>query len=336
MEENAYVLDVLSNLGYALNEKNDSEIIVNFPIKFEKKSKKFYIKKNYVIQVQPVGTFLTDFLNCDFMEKKDFKYFFYKYSLSIINYNKLINTFKDFSCDEKDFNVFLDKIYNSNFKRLINIQKQLDMILDYCLLNPNKYAINYCPIQRLYVLERFSPNFELLSYNKASYYSTILFSDFPGNTEKEIYEFLSNKKNKVTELNLILPKDISSIIYKSLLSILKGNVILKTCKNCNKFFIASSNSNEYCSNIAPNETKKTCRQIGRMTVFENNKNKDALIKQYYKIYNRKATMKRRNPDIQKYVDDYETFKTNGKKKLDKYKNGLLAEEKFENWLKNNK
>lgn len=37
MDENTYILDILSGLGLALNEKNNSEIIINYPIFFDKK-----------------------------------------------------------------------------------------------------------------------------------------------------------------------------------------------------------------------------------------------------------------------------------------------------------
>ena len=37
MEENAYIAEILSGLGLAINEKKCSEIIVNYPIIFDKK-----------------------------------------------------------------------------------------------------------------------------------------------------------------------------------------------------------------------------------------------------------------------------------------------------------
>lgn len=49
MEGNAYILDILSGLGLAINEKNHSEIIVNYPINFDKKSMKFVLNCNYNI-----------------------------------------------------------------------------------------------------------------------------------------------------------------------------------------------------------------------------------------------------------------------------------------------
>ena len=47
MEENAYIADILSGLGLAINEKNNSEIVINYPINFNKKTMKFVIDANY-------------------------------------------------------------------------------------------------------------------------------------------------------------------------------------------------------------------------------------------------------------------------------------------------
>ena len=209
------------------------------------------------------------------------------------------------------------------------------MILDYCLLNPNKKAISFKPIERLYVLRRIASNLTLLNENKASYYSVNLFSSYPGKSEKEIYDFLSQKKNRVTEYDLILPYNLSAIIYKSICSILKGNVYLKSCKNCSRYFIATNKSYNYCENIAPSEKKKTCREIGRRLVFENNKNNDPILASYYQLYNRKAMMKSRNSDIAKYITDFDKFKETGKKKVAQYKNGKLSPDDFKRWIEKN-
>lgn len=52
MEENTYILDILSGLGLAINEKNNSEIVINYPINFNKKNMKFIIDSNYKITFQ--------------------------------------------------------------------------------------------------------------------------------------------------------------------------------------------------------------------------------------------------------------------------------------------
>lgn len=37
MNENIYITELLDKLGFAINEKNNSEIILNYLIKFNKK-----------------------------------------------------------------------------------------------------------------------------------------------------------------------------------------------------------------------------------------------------------------------------------------------------------
>lgn len=335
MEENTYILDILSGLGLAINEKNNSEIVINYPINFDKKTMKFIMDSNYKITFQKLGCFLADFLNADFNEYTDFLNFFTKYSLSLLDYNKLKKAFKNGYCTENNFKDFIFNLQTKNKNLLNKLQEQTDMVLDYCLLNPNKKAEEYKPIERLYVLRRISPNLTILNENKSAYYTTNLFSSYPGSTEKEIYEFLSKKQNDVIEYDLILPYNLSSIIYKSISSILKGVVYLKSCKNCNKYFIATNKAYNYCENIAPGEKEKTCRNIGRRATFESAKENDALLDLYYKNYNKKSMMKSRNPDIDKYVKDFNKFKEVGKKKVKQYKDNKLSAEDFENWIKKN-
>lgn len=333
MDENTYILNVLNGLGLAINDKEKSEILINFPIKLDKKNHKFTMDTNYKISIQILGIFLSEFLNLDFEEYNDFFDFFLKYPSTFLSYEILSKYFKNNCCSEKIFKKIIHDFYKENKKLYINLQEQTDMILDYCLFNPNRKASKFKEIERLYVLRRISPTLTLLNENKSGYYSVNLFSNFPGNSENDIYEFLSKPKNKVIELDLIIPYNISSILYKSLCSILKGRIYLKVCKNCNRYFIATKNSNLYCSNTAPNESKKTCKQIGRKKSFENMKNKDEMLNLYYQVYNRKSTMKSRNPDIKIYVDDFNKYKNIGKKKLDKYKSGKLSSDEFKDWIK---
>ena len=335
MEENDYILNILSGLGLAINEKNNIEIVINYPIFFNKKNMKYEISSDYKINIQPIGSFLSDFLNTDFDNYNDFLNLFNKYSLSLIKHTTFRKIFNCINYSETDFKNKMLNLLIKNKNNYLKLQNQTDMILDYCLLNPNAKAIKFKPIERLYVLRRISPNLILLHENRSTYYSINLFSSYPGKYEKEIYDFLSKRNNEVIDFDLILPNDISSILYKSICSILKQEVYLKKCKNCGKYFIATNKSYNYCDNIAPNQGKKTCRDIGRKNVFENNKNSDPIIVSYYKLYNRKAMMKLRYADIPKYVYDFDKFKRIGKKKLDRYKTKQITPEDFKKWIEKN-
>ena len=43
-------------------------------------------------------------------------------------------------------------------------------------------------------------------------------------------------------------------------------------------------------------------------------------------------MKSRNPDIAKYVNEFDKFAEIGKKKVNQYKNKKITAEDFKNWL----
>lgn len=332
MDENKYILGLLDNLGFAINEKNNSEIIVNYLIKFNKKYSNFNIIPEYKINLQILGTFMADFLNIDFNNFDDYFQFFLKYPLLLLNYKDLLKIFKDNTVSERELKCYISNLLNKNKKEYIKLQKQTDMIIDYCINNPTEKALRFNPIERLYVLRRIDPTLTLLNDNKAGYYSINLLSSDPGNSEKEIYNFLEKNNTTVIDYDLIIPYSLSSIIYKSLCAIMKEKVYLKSCKNCNRYFIDEKKLLLYCNNIAPFETKRTCRQIGRKRNFTENINNDKVLNLYYQIYSRKAMMKSRNPDIQLYVDDFNKYKNIGKKKLEKYKSKKISSDEFNEWI----
>lgn len=334
MQENQYILELLNGLGIAINTEQNSEIIINYPIKLDKKNMEYVIEDNYDIKIHTIGSLLADFLNIDFDDNNSFIDFFTKYSLSLIDYKSIRKIFNNNKCSEEKFKKFIYKHLEKYKNKYEKLQEQTDMILDYCLLNPNKKALAFKPIERLYVLRRFDSTLTLLNENKSAYYSVNLFSSYPGETEKEIYDFLSKKKNKIIDYDLIIPYDISAIIYKSLCIILKENVYLKICKNCNRYFIATNNKINYCDRLLEN-TKKTCKDIGRTQSFKNSQNNDEVLKLYYQVYNRKSMMKSRNPDIEQYVKDFNKYKDKGKIKVTKYKDGKISSEDFKNWIQKN-
>ncbi len=119
-------------------------------------------------------TWTTFNISNTFNKYEDFLYFFSKYSLSLIDYNKMLKLFKESNCEQKKFEDFITDLLNKNKNLFNKLQNQTDIILDYCYLNPNKIANNYKAIERLYVLRRISPNLTLLNENKAASKSAIL------------------------------------------------------------------------------------------------------------------------------------------------------------------
>jgi len=329
------ITKVLPNCSYAIDIKNNSEILIDFPIKINEKNMELYVDSKYKISKKTLGTFLSDFLNTDFNNYDDFSEFVVDYGQLIIDTNTLN---KDYKINFEVINFvrdFITQVQEKNKKKCMQLQKEVDIILDYCLFNPTKDAANFEPIKRMYVLKRISPALTILNENYFENYKTILFSSSPGDTEKEIYNFLSNKRNKVEELDLLVPKNLSQILHHSILAVLKNNVHLKICKNCNKYFVTKNFKINYCDRISPNHYKKTCKEVGRNNSFNIAKQNDKTLNYYHKVYSRKAMMKHRNPDIIQYEKAFNKYKETGKKKRERYIAGLLSEEDFIKWISEN-
>jgi len=333
MDENTYIKNILNYIGIAIDKKNHNEIIVNFPVFYQKISQEYRLKE-YQITTQPFGTFFVDFINCDFTIEADYINFFNKYSLSLLNINKYIKLFKNNVCPEYEYNQWIKSTMDIKRRKLIKFQEQLDMILDYTLINPLSKLAELSPLQRLYVLERTNETLKFLRVHKIECFSLHYFTKNPGNTENEIIHCLLTGTSQIDSINFLIPHNIESLLYTQLCDILKEEIYFKNCKYCHRYFIAKNKKIEYCNNIAPN-LATSCQEIGRKKVYYNAIKKDKALQLYNRVYYRKASMASRYPDIKKYIDDYEYFKKVGKKKLANYKANLLTSESFISWINQN-
>ena len=325
-----YLSSVFKHIGILINNDLKQEIIYYFPLVFSEKSSKYMFKTSYVVLKQPLGTFFIDFINADFDNIEEFKEFFLKYSFSILdkNYTKL---FKDKEYLESEFNELLNKIYDKKVSNLKKIQGQVDEILDYTIIHPRRK--DFTPIDRLLVLQTVHENLTLLRNNNMETLTFYKLNNAPisNKTENELYDLIKANEHRVEKITVSIPTSIESLIYFSLLNVLENNLILKVCKNCNNYFFANNSKTEYCNNIAP-YSDKPCIEIGRNHSFMKSLNEDDLLERYYKIYHRKATLARRNPDIKEYVKSFDNYKKFGKIKLADYKSKSISKEEFKIWL----
>lgn len=81
----------------------------------------------------------------------------------------------------------------------------------------------------------------------------------------------------------------------------------KKCKLCGKYFLQEpSHTYEYCDNVAPNETNKTCRDIGATKSFKSKVDNDPVWlyhqRAYKKYYARKMKKKMTNAEFLAWAD----------------------------------
>ena len=116
-----------------------------------------------------------------------------------------------------------------------------------------------------------------------------------------------------------------------LMEALTQNVIIRQCKNCNKYFIPVNRSDElYCSNEY--KDGKTCKQIGFWQIKKKKYEEDEFARLYRNTYQQKLLRVKRNPDNKEYVEDFEKFKEGAKHMKEAVLSGEKTEDDFKKWL----
>lgn len=338
MLKNEYLQDIIGNLGIAISSENNSEIIIKFDVFLNKKSNNYVLSDDYKIFYQDYGTIIVDFLNTNFLNKFEFIDFFNKYCLFGLENKKLFSLFKDNKCTIEDYESFLEKNAKKYTKKLISYQKEIDGILSYCLFQPNKQVQTLTPFERLCMLEYLPNNSSLLQENSMQtiFLNTLSSTKNPNATEEELSKCIKDKTITAYPYCLYIPSNIESLLHFELSEILKDNIVLKICKYCNRYFIASHRKADYCNNIAPGYTTKTCRQIAKNKIYLENIKQDEALALFTKVYNSKAYKSSRYSDINDYKLDYEHFKNIGAKKVKSYKANKISKEDFIDWINRNK
>lgn len=126
-----------------------------------------------------------------------------------------------------------------------------------------------------------------------------------------------NKKYNRLEYSFF---DIQNLIHFDNIEMQRRGIELKRCKNCGKYFVPETRSDEiYCNNIF--KGNRTCRQIG----YENKVNGNEVLREYRKIYKTQNARKQRNKDnIQGLEQRFSDWSAYAKEQLVKCQNGEIT------------
>lgn len=108
----------------------------------------------------------------------------------------------------------------------------------------------------------------------------------------------------------------------------------KICKNCGKPFVCIERADQhYCNRPSPQNSSKTCAEIGPELVYqERYHNEDDWYSWYRKTYQMVQGRVRRSPE--KYKSElFEDFKQTTKQWIEDVKKGRKASSEFIQWLK---
>lgn len=259
-------------------------------------------------------------------------------------YNYIVSFFNQNMLMEEIFNFLEDKEY---FKKRINDFKEY-----------KKDIIKYAREETITAIKNFDKNIDyftkvalLFHINVVELYEAALESLDIDNKSKTADEILilgmrHFTKNQKIEYKITLGEDGSTLydIYymNDLLSfqmfdtcnVMKYNIVIKKCKNCEKYFIPEKRSDTiYCDRPSPQDNSMTCKEYGSRKLWYDRLKENKSAKLYRNIYMAKQMLAKRNPDVKHHQEDFEEYKVQATQWKKDVKAGLKTEEEYITWLK---
>ena len=290
------------------------------------------------------GTFLCDFLNCDFREFNSLKKFIDKYSLAFLTkclkeneinlelkalytkeeYNNLIKEIAEkhgdiFEVIKSRFIYDVDNVYN-----VYNEESKKD-------LTPYEiYIIAMNSNKRSRTFDLFDTSKIYIEFDE----EMTEFENVIASKEKYVVESVREEREKIVPLPYIFGSlDVKQILYiefRELMCIDKFPI--RKCQNCEKYFVPDKRTDElYCNNVF-DETGKTCKEAGFFAFKQRQLKQDDVARLFRNTYQQKLLRAKRNPNNKSYAVDLDNFRKRYKEVKEKIAKGQMSKEEFKEWL----
>ena len=305
------------------NHETKEECITFYKLEKNNKTKEYQsVLANSIIN--PLGTFLFDFVNCDFSCQETFNKFISKYcfeSLYFYTYAyQLINQNNTFCLTENEYTQLLQFFYNkysdefcmysSILYDFINIKERLDFFnltddMPHIKLTPKDYG-------------------KQLNINLNDYLENITldfnFKSFFNNNFKNIdYAYTTNNLYSLLFLCAWKLTKIDNIVYK--------------CQNCGKYFIPDYKYDvKYCNYIFSDN--KTCKELAPQLQYKKKLENEPVLKKYKTFY--QTLQKNASLYGGKHIARYENFKKESHIMKKALNTGNISIEKFCKWIDSKK
>ncbi len=309
-------------------EENKRKIIQEKNFYKHKPSKKVQAPKHPATILFPFveqfGMFLISLLNADFNSfESAYDTFFYLYGFELLKeyipYNELMNTYPS----EEELVKVMKTVYEDSCSELMDIQYDFRKCVDFIYnLNGNEELKDYKPSSK------FIASLVTRKNNVYSYSSDIevILDTYSDKYEEYGSQSLENLTKELDQNNAFIKMEnvytsqkLSNIAFVVLEQITKNyNLPIKKCQHCGRYFMPSIRQDElYCD--LPNVDGKSCREKGAKQTYKEKLEKDKVLQEYRKAYQKKfMEVSRSNGDKQK-KEDFEEWKIIMQDMLKNYK-----------------
>lgn len=287
------------------------------------------------------GSFLIRFINADFSSfNTAYCTFFCFYGFSVLK-----EFYKNIPKPQlyKSKNDFI-KTYEPIFIKIKPKIKEMQNLIRRCInymynLNNNSNDNNFSPLEKYLSFTIYNNIFKYSTDIEVFYFQ--LFAHDTLNiasqsiTPKIVREHLQNGIINIQDSAVFHTYYLSNILYVSLAEIASNeNIKIKTCKNCNKYFIPIKNTEKYCDNTYyQNET--TCKTTGASSSYSKKRNSVEGIKLYRNNYQRRLMQAKRSESEQVKLA-FENWKELAKSKIKEFNANKISEEELLECMKENK
>ena len=124
-----------------------------------------------------------------------------------------------------------------------------------------------------------------------------------------------------------------SLILFETAHVMDSETAIIKCKNCGQYFVPTGRSDSiYCSYPSPQDSEKTCKDIGAQVSRSNKEKTDVTTKEYRKVYMRYKMLMRRHPEEESYEEQFNRLTSGVKEWRNKLAHGMATTEEFLAWL----
>jgi len=139
--------------------------------------------------------------------------------------------------------------------------------------------------------------------------------------------FVSSPLENDEIIDAVYADTILELIYYEFHTVLKNNLPIKLCKNCNLPFVPKGRIDSlYCERFIP-EVKDRCSDVGANNTYKSNLSDTET--EFYAARRRYNTRVSRNPILK---TEFEVWKIKAKEKLTAYRNGEISADEFKKWF----